>query len=766
MLAIVYIAGIAAMLSIGQTASSPDRWLWDYRNGVRLEVIGGDLPGSVAAYRRVAVSGAPRLYVQRASYRLAGILARLDRPREARRLLVRLREELPGGSRLHAEVTRRIARLASGFGRGTADWSERLTKAIESSDRGRLDEAAAALARMEGPAGAETLLDLYRQLDPGHAARKVLLSHLAHSEWPGAVPDIRDALGDADAATVAAAARSVGVIGDARSADRLVALLSDAHATVRRAAAWSLGQLWYLPATGRLLALARGDPDAAVRDVAIRVLGCFNAPQAVRGLGKGARGTEPHERPHSFSSWYRRHRRQDAEPQRDFAARRGGASPLIGVAVSAMTHHGPRAYGVKFQPYVAQIRKAWTLQRAGFDVCLLAEREVLTDPDVPPWGPLFAREVQVYPTGQWPRCDVIVLDQLPFLPRTAVRTLEAYVESGGRLLVCGAVGGGWCGDCVAWRNIVGVRRLHGGYFAGEAVRLNWRDAAGASPNTWVAPRCGAFFGRDILAGRVGAQFDSPRVWAVKSHSFGRGHVLCLNWDVGFNVDGANDEDELLAREVDGLLDKQRPWPSVRYMLMKHRRWKDLAAAKGCVDASGLATMRPAERLETIGQLYRIYRLENNGERGRHICRAWFKHFDQQAEGEAELQRIDHLPERLEFALAAGTRYVWWRDLPNWSIPRRGVPLWLAGARELPARVYLRVAVPPGRVGHVRFEPCGASIEGVDDRSGTLARVRDEHTYEVAYDATHTVDGPVNVAFAMADWTAHVRVWQANKDAGE
>jgi hypothetical protein len=61
------------------------------------------------------------------------------------------------------------------------------------------------------------------------------------------------------------AARTLGLALDEPSAPALLAALDDAHADVRRLAAWSLGQLAHAPAAERLAYLTETDPDFAVR---------------------------------------------------------------------------------------------------------------------------------------------------------------------------------------------------------------------------------------------------------------------------------------------------------------------------------------------------------------------------------------------------------------------------------------------------------------------------------------------------------------------
>lgn len=767
MWAMAHITGLVAVLSLGQAAPGgrSTGWLWDYQDGLQLELIEGDLAGAAAAYRRVAVSRAPRLYVERARYRLADALARLDRAPEARELLRRLQDELHESAALRAVVGRRLARLTADSQRQVDYWIEQLRDALRGQDTDRLSEAAATLARWDGPDGAGALVNAYSELAPDDPARTILLGHLADSQWPAAVPFFRRALDEQAPAVVAAAARSIGVIGDAESAGRLVELLAHSDPPVRTAAARSLGQLRHLAATDRILAVARDDPNDKARTVAIDVLRCFASVRALRGLADLSVEEKPHECPHTFSVWYRQACAETVEPQYDFADpdRDTRTAPRIGVVVSAMTHHGPTSREKLFQPYTAQIRKAWTLAQAGFDVCLLAEPEVLEDPAAAALAELFEPDVNIYQLGQWPACDVVLMDQLLHLPAALVRTIRALGEAGGRVLICGAVGGGWCGDRVTWQQVVGVRRLHAGYFSREAIGLQWHDPPNAvepgnvRPAAWVTRRCGSFFARDTLRGRVLAEFDSPKLWAVKSHDLGAGKVFCVNWDVGLNVAGAHDEDELLGRWIDDLVGKNRDWPAPRYNIMRHRRWGDLAAAKQCVDAAGLAALSPAERLETLAQLYRIYQLENNGMAGQQACRRWFERFDETDAGQTELARLERSPDRVQLALAVGTRYIWWRDVPGWSIPRGGIPLWLAGPAELPARVRLRVTPPPGAAGRVRFIPTGARIEAVADGSAVQYHPGSDGVCEVAYNMSRPHNTAIEVELSMTEWTARVRV---------
>ena len=761
-----HVACVISLLLPGQASlpTSTAGWLQEYRDAVSSELIDGDVSRAIVVYRRVAVSRAPQTYVLRARYRLAGALAKLGRDREAQDVLQRLRSEMPPHAPLRPEVDRWLARLEAAVERPADHWREQLARALSAGNAEGIDEAAAALASIEGPDGIEALLEAYA-LPSSRTFRPMLLTRIAGSEWPGAVPIIRQALNDSVPAVVAVAAGAVSTIGDAESAGMLMALLSAPHDLVRQTAITSLRDLRALSATEALIAVATDDPSPAVRAAAEQALRCLGSARASRGLRDASLNANVEDCKCRFSTWYREVCHEETRWQRRFPepTRAGWRAPCVGVVVSAMTHHGPRCNEALARSYAAQVRKAWTLQRAGFDVCLLVEPEVLEDPDGASIHELLDPPVEAYPLGRWPACDAMVIDQLAHLPTSVVRTVRAFCAAGGKAIVCGASGGGWCGDGVTWREVIGVRRLRAAQFSREAVTLSWArgtEAEGLPTSNappWTTRRNGSFFAHEPLGGTPLAGFDSPDVWALRLQEVGSGRVLCINWDIGLNVVGLHDEDELLCRCIDFLLGDAEPWPSSLYRLMRARRWGDLAAAKRFPDAAGLAAVPPRERIETIGQLYRIYLLENNRTVGERVCERWLQRGDVAEAGRDELTRIARAPKVVQIALAVGNSFVWWHDVPGWMIPAGGVPLWLVGARDLPARVRFRLAPPHRGPGRVRLTPAGADLTSVSDITRDGFRIEVDGTVEVKYEAAGRGSSWVEGVATMQRPTARMRI---------
>ncbi len=607
-------------VTAGQTSapSAVTTWARDYRAGLRLELVEGELDEAIPYYRRVAVSHAPEFYVQRAQYRLANVLTQLGRDDEARALLHGLRHELPRQEPLLSDVNRLLDAAPGDAESRGAYWTAQLQEALKGRDLHRLREAGAFFAHQEGDAGVEVLLEVYRGAPRPTGVRAALLELLAETESPRVVQAIREGLTAEDPAVAAAAVRAVARMGDAKAEPQLVELLASRDAAVRLAAVVALRDLRSLQAVERLAELLGAEKDAEIRRAVIEVLHCLGSPAAMAAIDKYGPNEAPGDCACHFSRWYREVVDEKLGAQKHFLRRSSGEAspPRVGVVVSAMTHHGPRCGGL-IQPYARQIRKAWSLQRAGFEVCLLAEPEVLLDVEASDLPRMLEPSVTIHPVGDWPDCDVVVLDQLFRLPQPVIDTLEAYTSQGGNLIICGAVGGGQTGDKVALRELLGVRRPHVHRFRSDGCRLvpTASDTPGAFdavlPHEWVGPRSGTGFAHDTLGGDVLAAFDAPDIWAVKTHAFGSGRVLSFNWDIGLNVAGTHDEDELLARFVDGLVHDDSGAGPPRHRLMRHLRWGRLAEARAVCDADALAPLSATEQIETLLQLSRIYLMENN-----------------------------------------------------------------------------------------------------------------------------------------------------------
>src|SRR5262249_44620860 len=115
--------------------------------------------------------------------------------------------------------------------------------------------------------------------DPDATLRREALFAIGHADWEPAGPADRrpavaDALEDASPEIRAFACWAAGRLHDARAVPRLVALLRDPDAPVRREAAAALGcgALGGRDVLPHLRDVARGDADAAVRAAAARAI--------------------------------------------------------------------------------------------------------------------------------------------------------------------------------------------------------------------------------------------------------------------------------------------------------------------------------------------------------------------------------------------------------------------------------------------------------------------------------------------------------------
>jgi len=753
---------VFAIVWLSAAGATPPTWVSDYGEGLRFELIEGDLQQSVMAYRRVIVSAAPRVYAQRARYRLARVLDQMGRAQESRAVLQSLRQELPKDGLLAQEVDHLLRHDRDRL-REMGYWIEQLNHAALGRDMTRLQEAASVLAFSEGTQGVEAIVSTVNQSSLCESARAMLLESLAQSEALEALSVIRNALTDTRVEVLAAAARATGAIGDAASARRLAELLSSGSATVRAGAAHSLGLLRHLPAIDSLLVRFQTDGSAAVRDAASASLFCIGSARVVNTLRSAGVETVAFLRESPFSTWYRESVTPDAGMQEGLPGEvrsENAPAPRVGIVVSAMSHHA-RGWGRLFTPYTRQIRKAWTLRRAGFDVCLLAEPEVLKDADATDLTKLLDPSVPLYPLGQWPRCHVIVLDELSDLPGAVIQTVSQYCTSGGHVILCGAVGGRWCDDKVVLRELVGIRRSHLHVFRNDTVELSWQEPASAPSvrlptvfrTPWVAPRCGSYHTHEPPVGQVLARFDAPEVWAIKTHGLGRGRVIHLNWSVGLNATGVQDEDELLCRCVDLLTDGGISWSRPQYRLLKFVRWGGLSEAKSAVTAVSIGSVPPSERAETLAQLFRLYRMENNLVEGRRVCSAMPAAVGDAPANREMLGTAEQIPDRLLIALRVVGEPPWWCDIPVWLRPIGQVPLWLSGPAALPAEVLLRI--PPGRTTRYRLKTQGVSIVTVRDAAAELRGQGTDGTYDILCRSA-AQDAPwIELSLLMNTWTARI-----------
>jgi len=770
---------LVSMVGVMVARSSPPadgatQWPRDYSAGLRLELIENDLVEASAVYRRVMSSSAPPLWRQRAQFRLATVLSQLGRTHEARRLFSALCDDVHTDESVRRVTRQCLEAFISHDSETPEQLRVRLRDALATGNLDELSRAASDLAGCSDPAGLEHLKAGYEGMAASDRQQRVLLEAMGDSEWPAALPTLRSALSRNSAQVKAGAALALGRIGDAASVDALIVLVDSSDTTVRQRSAEALGLLRAVAATDALTRLATREPDGPVRRAALESLHRIGTAQALRAVSE-LTGEPESECRCLLSPWYRRHRSDRAVGQLSFAfddaRKRAGPAharpPTVGVVVSAMTHHGPSWASDSIQPYSRQIRKAWVLQRAGFDVCLLVETEVPADPEARSLCELLRPVVRMHPVGRWPACDAIIMDQLYCVPLSLIRTVDAYCRTGGRLVVCGAVGGVRCDDSATWRNVLGVRRPHTHRFRDDAVALRWRPGQPASPGVlggtteWVARRAGSCFLHEILDGDVLAEFANPSIWAIKRHRPGRGEVVCMNWDVGMNVDGAHDEDELLCRVMDVLLDEnvarndaEPAGGSLCFDTMRHLRWGRLARAKHCVDGASLLMLNRAEATEVVAQLYRLYELENNAMAGLSRCAPLLEAIGKEV---SLLDRLRRTPRRIKIATSVDNEVLWWRDVPGWLIPTGDLPLWLSGPKTLPATVWLRV--------HVAEEPSGGPALVLRCRGAKLVSPSTSRTfpgagsdwteYRIDCDSSQVSAGWVELQFVMDEWNAYV-----------
>ena len=99
-------------------------------------------------------------------------------------------------------------------------------------------------------------------------------------------------LGDSDAWVRMAAARALGEVRDARSADQLIAGLVDSHEGVRQISAWALGEMKDARAVQALCTLVVADTQSEVRIAAAEALGEIRNEKAVPSLKQALNDSE------------------------------------------------------------------------------------------------------------------------------------------------------------------------------------------------------------------------------------------------------------------------------------------------------------------------------------------------------------------------------------------------------------------------------------------------------------------------------------------
>jgi len=779
---------------VGAPASRPavvGGWMEDYSHGLRCELVDGDLQAAITAYRRVVASRAPLVYSQQARYRWANALRQLGRDDEATTLLRALVRELPKDAPLCEYVRRHLSQLELSDGNRLQYWQGELKSAAAARELGRLREAAEFLAYADGPDGVRSLCEVYEQLTAKHPGRPILVEFIGRSEWPDAAGLLRAALSDPYPAVVAAAAAAAGQLGDAESIPRLTELLGAEQPELRSAAVRGLSRLRAVESVEALIQVARFERDSGIRDSALRALkfiGTERGLEVVQASGGDLPADETDDRMCQFSRWYRQSIRPEVKAQVELGPPSPSPAvrppPRIGIVISAMTHHAPLCPG-EVQPYTTQIRKAWALQRAAFDVCLLAEAEVLADPVAVQMPDLLRPRAPLYPLGSWPTCDVILLDNVFHLSAVMVRTLAAYCQAGGSLVVCGAAGGGYCGDAVTWRRLIGVRRLHAHHFSGELVQLVARNVQTdimrfllEVPGDWAGPRRGSFFSHEPLDGQIIAEHDSPPVWAVKLNRYGAGCVLCFNWDIGLSLKGTHDEDELLCRAIDSLIAQEvdpasqgsdeppggRAFDSALFSMMQSVRWGRWSQAKDSLDARGLRSLPAEQQAEAVLQLANVYQMENNLAAGRVVCADLAQGIAGDEQIVARLDRLDREPRRMQISLSVGTDFPWWLDIPSWQrlpLPDLGefqeVPLWVAGPAELPATVRVRVAVPVTAAGKMAVHLKEAQVLGGPEEQARQLAENGPWLRRIGYRARELENGWYEFRVRMTRWDALIGI---------
>lgn len=751
------------LVSCGQLEPARDSWIHDLREAVRAECIEGDFTGAIAAYRRALVSGIPKDYALHARYRMARVLWDRGRDYDARQVSKALLRELPKQGYLHRRLSHLLTEEDTP-GNSVDRLGEGLRRALTASDAQKIRSVASALAYDDAQEAARILLRAHADLPPDDPHRATLLGYLACSEWPASASAIRRALHETDPAMIVAGAWSVGYLTDAESAGDLVQLLRHSDSKVLVRAALSLGSLRWMPATTELARIAREDDRESVRRAAAQALAEIGTAEAHRVLANLNLRPDAFKTICSLSPWYREAAASDAVAQTSFeGSERSGPAPRIGVVVSALAHHGWTAE-TRRRPYSRQVRTAWTLRRAGLDVCLLAGPDFARDPLAAEIAGLFDPPLVIHPLGAWPRADAVVVDELYCLCAALVRTLLAYVEGGGRVVVIGAIGSEWCGDGIALRRLVGVRRIHHHDFCSDGVPLVPSDdepLPRALDGVWTCDRRGSFYAHDTLGGRVLATFDGPRVWAIKVHEVGKGRVLQFNWSVGLRQTGVRDEDDLFCASIDAfLLEESASTRPLRRMLQRLRR-QDLSAAKACVDARRLCSMAASEKLETIAQLFRIYTVENNSVRGRRACEALLRSTGLTHAGRPLLEKISHAPRRLQLSLLWEKEPAWWLDVPPWLRPLGSVPLWLTGPLALPAGVRVRVWAAPFETVRVR----AVEADLVDASDGDAAAVRGSGSSDwlLRHPPKSLQAGWLEFVVTMRSWDAAIEAETVRRD---
>ena len=166
------------------------------------------------------------------------------------------------------------------------------------------EQAAIALASM----GREAFTPLLNQLDNSSAVTRRNaawaigeLTNMIPGERASAVPKLVALLSDADAWVRMAAARAIGEVRDRRASEKLIVTLSDADWRVRRLAAWALNEMKDKRAVSALCNLLLTDARAEVRTAAAEALGEIASNEALPSLQQALNDPEPGVR--AKASW-------------------------------------------------------------------------------------------------------------------------------------------------------------------------------------------------------------------------------------------------------------------------------------------------------------------------------------------------------------------------------------------------------------------------------------------------------------------------------
>ncbi|MCO4769406.1 MAG: HEAT repeat domain-containing protein [Deltaproteobacteria bacterium] len=164
------------------------------------------------------------------------------------------------------------AALADVVGRFSADWGDALVELLAEEPAGSV--RAVLVLGLRGVAADEAEAGFTIALRDSHAEVRQVAALTVARRADGAVvaPALVDSLSDPSAAVRAAAAQSLGVVGDAQATDALLPLLSDADASVRLRALSALDRLDRSALSAPQLRTLSADADSRVARRASKLL--------------------------------------------------------------------------------------------------------------------------------------------------------------------------------------------------------------------------------------------------------------------------------------------------------------------------------------------------------------------------------------------------------------------------------------------------------------------------------------------------------------